>query len=308
MALIFYSPINPADVWEAELRKHIPDLDFRVWDDPGEPAEIDMALCWKPPAGGLAKFPNLKVIFSLAAGVDHLFYDPDLPDVPVVRMVEPSLTAGVAEYIVLHVMRHHKDQRRFEAQQKAKVWREYFAPPAWTRRVGILGLGVLGSTAAGMLRPIGFHLAGWSRTPKQVEGVESFHGGGQLIEMVAQSDILVSILPKTPSTENILNAELFARMPRGASLINAGRGDQLVEEDLLDALESGQVSQATLDVFREEPLPADHPFWIHPKITVTPHSGGDPFPETAAKAVAENIMRFRRSEPLPNLARREDGY
>jgi glyoxylate/hydroxypyruvate reductase A len=308
MALIFYSPINPADVWEAELRKHIPDLDFRVWDDPGDPAEIDMALCWKPPAGGLAKFPNLKAIFSLAAGVDHLFYDPDLPDVPVVRMVEPSLTAGVAEYIVLHVMRHHKDQRRFEAQQKAKVWREYFAPPAWTRRVGILGLGVLGATAAGMLRPIGFQLAGWSRSPKQVEGVESFHGDGQLMDMVARSDILVSILPKTPSTENILNAELFARMPRGASLINAGRGDQLVEEDLLDALESGQVSQATLDVFREEPLPADHPFWTHPKITVTPHSGGDPFPETAAKAVAENIMRFRRGEPLPNLAHREDGY
>jgi glyoxylate/hydroxypyruvate reductase A len=141
-----------------------------------------------------------------------------------------------------------------------------------------------------------------------VEGVQSFHGEGQLMEMVARSDILVSILPKTPSTEDILNADLFARMPRGASLINAGRGDQLVEEDLLDALESGQISQATLDVFREEPLPADHPFWTHPKITVTPHSGGDPFPETAAKAVAENIMRFRRGEPLPNLARREDGY
>lgn len=308
MALIFYSPINPAEVWGPELKKHIPDLDFRVWDNPGDPAEIDMALCWKPPRGGLAKFHNLKVIFSLAAGVDHLFYDPDLPDVPVVRMVEPSLTAGVAEYIVLHVMRHHKDQRRFAEQQKAKVWEEYFAPPAWTRRVGILGLGVLGGTAAGMLRGIGFQLAGWSRSPKNFEGVKSFHGDGQLMDLVARSDILVSILPKTPQTEDILNADLFARMPRGASLINAGRGDQLVEEDLLAALESGQISQATLDVFRTEPLPAGHPFWTHPKVTVTPHSGGDPFPETAAKAVAENIMRFRRGEPLPNIARPEDGY
>lgn len=308
MALIFYSPINPADVWEAELKKHVPDLDFRTWENPGDPADIDMALCWKPPSGGLAKFPNLKVIFSLAAGVDHLFYDPVLPDLPVVRMVEPSLTAGVAEYIVLHVMRHHKDQRRFVEQQKQRVWLEYFAPPAWTRRVGILGLGVLGGTAAGMLRAIGFQVAGWSRSPKNFEGVKSFRGDHQLMDMVAWSDILVSILPKTPQTENVLNADLFARMPKGASLINAGRGDQLVEQDLLDALDSGQLSQATLDVFRTEPLPRDHPFWTHPKITVTPHSGGDPFPETAAKAVAENIMRFRRGEPLPNLARPEDGY
>ena len=231
MALIFYSPINPADVWGPELKKHIPDLDFRVWEEPGDPAEIDMALCWKPPAGELAKFPNLKVIFSLAAGVDHLFYDPDLPDVPVVRMVEPSLTAGVAEYIVLHVMRHHKDQLRFAEQQKAKVWEEYFAPPAWTRRVGILGLGVLGGTAAGMLKGIGFQLAGWSRSAKQVDGVESFHGPDQLGDLVARSDILVSILPKTPETEDVLNAALFAKMPKGASLINCGRGNQLVEQD-----------------------------------------------------------------------------
>jgi glyoxylate/hydroxypyruvate reductase A len=167
---------------------------------------------------------------------------------------------------------------------------------------------VLGGTAAGMLRGIGFQLAGWSRSPKNIEGVKSFHGDDQLMDLVAWSDILVSILPKTPQTENILNADLFARMPKGTSLINAGRGDQLVEEDLVAALDSGQLSQATLDVFRSEPLPADHLFWTHPKITVTPHSGGDPFPETAAKAVAENILRFRRGEPLPNIAHPEDGY
>jgi len=308
VALIFYSPINPADVWEAELKKHIPDLDFRRWDAPGDAGEIDMALCWKPPPGGLAKFPNLAVIFSLAAGIDHLLADPDLPDVPIVRMVEPSLTAGVAEYVVLHVLRHHKGQRRFEAQQKARVWVEYFAPPAAKRRVGIMGLGEIGGEAARMLAAIGFDTAGWSRTPKQVDGVASFHGADQLDAFLARTDILVCVLPKTRATESILDAGLFAKLPRGASLINAGRGDQLVEADLLAALGSGQLSEATLDVFRTEPLPADHPFWSHPKVTVTPHSAGDPFPDVAARVVAENIMRFRRGEPLPHLFDRKAGY
>jgi len=308
VALVFYSPINPADVWEAELKKHIPDLDFRRWDAPGDRSEIDMALCWKPPPGGLAEFPNLKVIFSLAAGVDHLLSDPDLPDVPIVRMVEPSLTAGVAEYVLLHVLRHHKDQRRFQEQQRARVWAEYFAPPAATRRVGIMGLGEIGAEAARMLRAVGFEVAGWSRTEKRLDGVASFHGPGQLDRFLARTDILVCILPKTPETHGILNAGLFAKLPRGASLINAGRGDQLIEEDLLAALDSGQIGEATLDVFRTEPLPADHPFWTHPKVTVTPHSGGDPFPDVAARVVAENILRFRRGETLPHLFDRAVGY
>ncbi len=308
MALIFYSPINPADVWEAALKKHLPDLDFRRWEAPGDPAEIDMALCWKPPAGGLATFPNLAVIFSLAAGIDSLTADPDLPDVPIVRMVEPSLTAGVAEYVLLHVLRHHKDQRRFEAQQQARLWQEHFAPPAATRRVGIMGLGAIGAEAARMLVAVGFAVAGWSRTQKRIDGVESFHGADQLDAFLAGTDILVCLLPKTRATDGILNAALFENLPRGASLINAGRGDQLVEDDLLAALDSGRLSGATLDVFGTEPLPEDHPFWRHPKITVTPHSAGDPFPDVAAKIVAENIGRFQRGEPLPHLYDPRAGY
>jgi glyoxylate/hydroxypyruvate reductase A len=308
LALVFHSPINPAEEWEAELKKHIPDLDFRRLEAPGDPAEIDMALCWKPPPGALARFPNLKVIFSLAAGPDHLLSDPDLPDVPIVRMVEPSLTGGVAEYIVLHALRHHKDQRRFEEQQRARVWEEYFAPPASTRRIGIMGLGAIGGEAARMLKAVGFEVAGWSRTPKRIDGVESFHGADRLDGFLKRTDILVCILPKTAQTEGILNAGLFAKLPKGASLINAGRGVQLVEQDLLDALESGQISEATLDVFHTEPLPEDHPFWRHPKITVTPHSAGDPFADSAARVVAENIRRFRRGEPLPHVLDRKAGY
>ncbi len=308
MALIFYSPINPADVWEAELKRHLPDLDFRRWEAPGDPTEIDMALCWKPPAGGLAQFPNLKVIFSLAAGIDSLTADPDLPDVPIVRMVEPSLTAGVAEYVVLHTLRHHKDQRRFEAQQQARLWQEYFAPPAWTRRVGIMGFGAIGAEAARMLVAVGFDVAGWSRSEKRIDDVESFHGADQLDAFLARTDILVCLLPKTRATDGILNAALFEKLPRGASLINAGRGDQLVEDDLLAALESGQLSGATLDVFCTEPLPPDHAFWAHPRVTVTPHSAGDPFPDVAAKVVAENIRRFQRGEPMPHLYDPKAGY
>ena len=308
MALIFYSPINPADVWEAALKTHLPDLDFRRWEAPGDPAEIDMALCWKPPPGGLAQFPNLAVIFSLAAGIDSLTADPDLPDVPIVRMVEPSLTAGVAEYVLLHVLRHHKDQPRFAEQQKARIWQEHFAPPARTRRVGILGLGAIGGEAARMLVAVGFEVAGWSRTEKHIEGVASFHGADRLDAFLARSDILVCLLPKTRQTDGILNAALFAKLPRGASLINAGRGDQLIEDDLLAALDSGQLPQAPLDVFATEPLPPAHPFWAHPRITVTPHSAGDPFPDVAARVVAENIKRFRAGAPLPHLYDRKAGY
>ncbi|UCH72827.1 MAG: glyoxylate/hydroxypyruvate reductase A [Rhodospirillales bacterium] len=308
MALIFYSPINPADVWEAELKKHLPELDFRRWEAPGDKSEIDMALCWKPPPGGLAKFPNLKVIFSLAAGIDSLTADPALPDVPIVRMVEPSLTAGVAEYVLLHVLRHHKDQPRFAEQQKARIWQEHFAPPAWTRRVGLLGLGAIGAEAARMLVAVGFEVAGWSRTQKHLADVTSYFGPDQLDGFLARSDILVCLLPKTRQTDGILNAALFAKLPQGASLINAGRGDQLIEDDLLAALDSGQLSQATLDVFATEPLPPAHPFWAHPRITVTPHSAGDPFAASAARVVAENIRRFRAGQPLPHLYDRKAGY
>ena len=309
MALIFRTGFARVPLWREAFRRQAPELEFRAWDEPGDINEIEFALVWKPPRGVLRGFPNLKVIFSLGAGVDHLLSDPELPaGVPVVRMIDTELTRGMTEYVALHVLRHHRRQRTLDALQRAGTWNMIVTPTAPSRRVGIMGLGVIGGEAARMLTAVGFDVAGWSRTPKHLDGVTSFHGAEQLKDLARRTDILVCILPKTPQTAGILNADLFAKLPRGASLINAGRGDQLVEQDLLAALESGQISQATLDVFRTEPLPEDHKFWRHPKVTVTPHSAGDPFADSAAATVAENIQRFRRGEKLPHLFDRRAGY
>lgn len=309
MALIFRSEIDRADSWRDALARHMPELEFRDWDAPGEVDDIEFALVWKPPPGGLKRFPNLKAIFSLGAGVDHLFADPDLPDgVPVVRMVEPELTRGMVEYVVLHVLRHHRRQRELGAWQRAGKWEMIVSPTAPSRRVGIMGLGVLGSAAARALVSLEFDVAGWSRAAKAIAGVESFHGADGLQAFLARTEILVCLLPSTPATENILNADLFVALPRGASLINAGRGRQQVEEDILTVLESGQLSEATLDVFRTEPLPEDHPFWRHPRVTVTPHNASVTDPDSAGRQVVEDIRRCLRGEPLANVVDPKSEY
>ena len=272
MSILFASAHDNARPWLDELRAQMPDRDVRVWPDLPDPAAVEYALVWKPPAGLLATLPNLKVIFSLGAGVDALLRDPSLPGRPLVRMVEPALTEGMTEYVCLHVLRWHRDATTYERQQRERVWRqEAVQMLARERRVGLLGLGALGSDAAAALKALRFDVAGWSRTPKELPGVACFHGEAQLDAFLARTDILVCLLPLTPDTAGILNAGLFARLPRGAVVINAARGQHLVEADLLAALDSGQVSGATLDVFQEEPLPADHPFWTHPRVTVTPH-------------------------------------
>lgn len=294
MALIFHSELDRLEPWQEALRRHLPELDIRVWDAPGDPEAVEYALVWKPPAGGLRRFPRLRCIFSLGAGVDHILIDPDLPKgVPIVRMIDHSLTQGMTEYVLLHVLRHHRLQPHMEACQRAGRWEFVVAPLAEERRVGLMGLGVLGQAAARPLVELGFQVASWSRTPKSVPGVESFHGADGLAPFLARTEILVCLLPATPATAGILDAGLFAGLPRGASLINAGRGGQQVEPDILAALDSGQLSHATLDVFRQEPLPRDHAFWTRPDVTVTPHNAALTGPESGARQVAEGIRRIR---------------
>lgn len=309
MVLLFLSAADDAAQWRAELAKHIPDLELRVWPDLGDPTEIEAALVWRPPAGLFERLPKLKLIASLGAGVDHVLADRSLPPgIPVVRLVDPYMTAAMSEYVQLQVLRLHRGDPFYLAQQHVRVWRPRRQPNAAERRVGVLGLGVLGGDAALKLKVLGFDVAGWSRTEKKLAGIPTFHGAEGLEPLLARSEILVCLLPLTPATESILDARLFAALPRGAAIVNCARGRHLVEADLLAALDSGQISAAVLDVFRDEPLAQDHPFWRHERIVVTPHVAAATHAPTAALAVAENLRRLRDGRPLLNRVGASEGY
>jgi len=308
MALMFLSPDDPAEAWREALLAAIPELDFRIWPEVGDPAEIDVALVWQPPPGELARYPNLHAILSLGAGIDGLLAQPGLPDVPIARMVDPSLTRTMTEYVLLATLRHHRQLDRFEREQRAARWSFALPPQAVDRRVGVMGLGVLGSAAAASLAAHGFSVAGWTREAKQLAGIEGFAGRAGLAAFLARTDILVCLLPLTRDTAGILNAATFAGLPRGAYLINVARGAHLIEPDLIEALDSGQLEGATLDVFREEPLPPDNPLWRHPNVLITPHVASYASPRTAAEGVAENVRRARAGRPLLHQVDRDRGY
>ena len=309
MALLFKGDIDRGGSWERALAARAPDIELRSWPELGDPAEIDYALVWEPPAGLLASLPNLKIIFSIGAGIDHLRSDPKLPpEVPIIRMVEPGLTNGMTEFVVMSVLYHHRFMLDYLAQQRAREWREISQIGPAARRIGIMGLGVLGQDAAARLLDFGFPVAGWSRSAKEVPGVTGFAGQEGLLPFLQQSDILVCLLPSTPETQGLLNAETLAALPRGAAVINAGRGSLIVLDDLLAALDSGQIGGATLDVFPEEPLPAASPLWDHPRIVLTPHIASMTIPESAAAAVIAQIRRFEAGQPLEHVVDFKRGY
>ncbi len=309
MALLFISEQNRVDSWRDYLEKEIPDLDLRTLPDYGNKEDIDYALVWQPPSGLLKSLPNLKVIFSLGAGIDHLASDPELPDnIPVVRMVDPSLTSGMTEYVVMNVLNHHKGMRLYRDQQTRKEWSPHIPPVTWDRRVGIMGMGVLGSDVAGKLSYLGFDVAGWSRTHRERPGIKTFAGADQLDDFLRETEILVCLLPLTDETFDILNKDLFAKLPKGASVINAARGGHLVEEDLIAGLDNGHLSEATLDVFKSEPLDNDHPFWSHPKVTITPHAASFTHPSSSVRLIAEGIRRSESGEELLNVVDMKRGY
>jgi glyoxylate/hydroxypyruvate reductase A len=309
MALIIKPDLEHSRSWRDVIADVLPDLECRDWNAPGDLASIEYAFVWAPPPGALRTFANLKCIFSIGAGVDHLLKDPDLPDgVPIVRMVEPELTQGMTEYVTMHVLRFHREGPALEAQQRDRVWHELITPTAPSRRVGFLGFGVLAQACARILGALGFDLACWSRTPKNMEGVASFNGPDGLDGFLARTEILVCLLPLTSATKGILNAGLFAKLPHSACLINAGRGGHQVEGDILDALASGQLAGATLDVFQTEPLPTESAFWAHPKVTITPHIASVTQQKSAIGQVAMNIHRIEAGEAPLNVVDRALGY
>lgn len=301
------------DAWLERFRALAPGREVRLIPGLGDPATIRYACAWKAPPGLFASLPNLAAIFSLGAGVDHLLADPLLPEVPIVRIVDPDLTLRMTEYVVLHVLLHHRRFKLYDRQQRERVWREHADPAAGAVRVGIMGLGVLGEAAAAALRPLGFRLAGWSRTPKMVPGVTSFAGAAGLKPFLAETDILVCLLPLTADTRGMLDYALFQGLARdgalgGPALVNAGRGGLQVEADILRALDDGTLAGASLDVFELEPLPAESPLWSHPKVFVTPHNAAQSDPRALASYVLGQIERFERGLPLENVVDRGRGY
>ena len=310
MAVVLFRSTPAAEArWRPVLSRLMPEHDFRFWPEIGDRTAIDYALVWNPEPELLASLPKLKLIVCLGAGVDALLRDKTLPpQVPIVRLVDPYMTDSMSEYVVFQVLRLHRQDLDYLDQQRAHVWQEREQTNACDRRVGILGFGTLGQDAGCKLQALGFEVAGWSRITRQVPGFTTFGGEAGFGELLARSDILVCLLPLTPATAGILDAAAFARLPPGASLVNAGRGGHLVEADLIAALDSGQLSAAVLDVFRAEPLPPEHPFWGHPRIIVTPHVAAETNPPTAAAIIRTAIRQFEAGLPLDNRVDPLRGY
>lgn len=300
--------------WRARFQALLPEMPIVVPGEPFDRRAVHYVASWKHPAGSLTGLPNLAAIFSLGAGVDFLFADDKLPEVPIARVVDPDLTTRMSEYVVLHCLMYLRQQHRYISQQQAKLWEDdRNQPAARSVRVGIMGLGELGLDAVAKLKVIGFDVAGWSRSPKSVEGLQTFSGEDGMKDFLARTDILVSLVPLTPETRGILNAGLFAGLAQdgrlgGPFLINPGRGGLQVADDIIAALDAGTLKGATLDVFETEPLPVESPLWSHPGVTVTPHNAAMSEPEAIATLVAAQIWRLEAGEPLLHAVDPARGY
>ena len=294
MRVVFYCPWANAEAWLSELRACAPELTFVAWPDLEDPATIEAAVVWRPPAGMLRQLPNLRVVCVMGAGVDYLFgpgVEP--PDVPIVRLVDPVMTERMATYVLAALLYHHRHLGRYREQQAERIWRQ--STPKDTRevRVGIMGLGAMGRASAALLATVGYDVAGWSRRPNSLAGVRCYAGRAQWRPFLARSDVLVCLLPLTPATRGILDRATFDALPEGALVINAARGDHLIGADLIAALDAGRLAGAVLDVFPVEPLPEDHPLWRDPRVLITPHVASLSNPASGAAQIASALRRVR---------------
>ncbi len=316
MSLLVITSSDRGAEFAQAARHHAEGMDIRLWPDIGNAADIRYALAWLPPKGVLASLPNLELIVSVGAGVDHLLTDPDLPDVPLVRYVDPDLTGRMAEYVGLQVLLHQRRMTEFLELQRQHRWVYLPEPAAHEVRVGIMGLGVMGHAAINVLRPFGFQLRGWSRTARAIDGVTCFAGPDGLNAFLAATDILACVLPATPATNGIIDAKLMAGLSRsgrserlpGPVLINAGRGSLQLEHDILAALDDGTLYAASLDVFQEEPLPPTSPLWRHPRVVVTPHNAAESTADAITRYLIAQVRTMQRGAQLENLVDRTRGY
>ena len=314
MTLLVALGTGDPNPWVAQFRELLMGKSIVKLGDEFDPGSIHYAMTWYHPIGSLSNLPNLRAIFSMGAGVDHLFRDPDLPDVPLSRIVDPDLTRRMSEYVTLHTLNILRQSRRYRHQQLQKIWEDDdFQPIAADIRVGIMGMGVLGTDAAHKLSILGFNVAGWSNTQKHIHGVDSYWGLTGLPAFLARTDILISLLPLTSETRGILSSKVLKSLARDGhvpapSLINAGRGGLQIEDDILACLDDGTLHEAVLDVFQKEPLPADSPLWSHPRVTITPHNASVSAPRAISKAIATQINELENGGKLVNIVLRERGY
>lgn len=308
LTLLYKGPAERGECWQQAVNAALPEVRWFTWPEIPEPEAVDAIITWTLPDNYEQQFPNLKAIFSVGAGVDQ-FAPASLPEhLKLVRMIDPSIAIQMQTWILTAVMMLHREAFRYQRQQHQNLWQPHSVKLPHECTVSILGLGELGSQVAGMLTGLGFSVQGWSRREKQLPNVKTFAGDTPPDEMLANTDILICLLPLTDSTCGILNAQLLGKLPKGAALINAGRGEQLVANDLLFHLDAGHISEAIMDVFAPEPLPKGHPFWDHPNIHITPHIASITRNDTAAQRLVGNLQCWLEDKPMVGEVDKLRGY
>ncbi len=307
MRIVLQTASTNADEWHDALRTALPEAEIALWPDCL--ARVDYALVWRPSVGFFARTPRPKAYFNLGAGVDALLALPGLPeDVPVIRLEDAGMAAQMVEYVTLAVLAAYREWPIYAEAQRNERWQPRPRCAKLDFGIGLLGLGVLGRAVAAALAPLGFPLAGWSRTPKSIAGIRTFAGNAELAAFLGASRVLVCLLPATVETRDLLDRTRLSQLPEGASFVNVARGDIVVERDLLALLDTGHLRHATLDVFRTEPLPAAHPFWRHPRVTVTPHVSAMTLVKDSVAQIAAKIRRLEQGLPVTGAVDRGRGY
>jgi len=298
------------DVWSNGLKESMPEMDVRVYPDEGDVNEVEYAVVWKHPRGILNKYPNLKAILSLGAGVDHIISDPELPEgLPIVRLVDKKLTHEMCLHSLHWVLHFHSDQYLYRIQQQSREWIQQSSVQSEDRTIGIMGLGNIGKAIGDSLINLDFKVVGWGARPKEsLGGIEYYCGHEQLADFLSQTDVLINVLPLTEDTKNILTKIELAFLPKGSFIINIGRGGIINESDLLTSLDSGHITAVALDVFAQEPLPENNSLWDHPSVYVTPHIAGQSNPGSAAQTIADNIRLIEKGETPYPIYSHSSGY